>query len=195
MSSGVEAETPAAAVEQPPTEAPAAEQPPAAAETKAVKEKKPKEKKEKKPRAPKTASHPPYFQMIKEALMALNEKSGSSPYAIGKYMEEKHKAVLPANFKKMLALQLKNSAAKGKLIKIRASYMLSESNAKVPQAKKERTVAKTKKEKKTETTAKKPTRPTRKVAAKKAKKTAPAKPKQPKSIKSPAAKKAKKATA
>ncbi|CAN1190539.1 Histone H1 [Linum perenne] len=81
----------------------------------------------KKPRSPKTASHPPYFQMIKEALMGLDEKSGSSPYAIAKYMEEKHKAVLPANFRKILAVQLKNSAAKGKLIKIRASYKLTES--------------------------------------------------------------------
>ncbi|KAF9596553.1 hypothetical protein IFM89_012284 [Coptis chinensis] len=41
-------------------------------------------------------------KMIKEALLALKEKGGSSPYAIAKYMEEKHKAVLPANFNKML---------------------------------------------------------------------------------------------
>ncbi|KAK6922624.1 Linker histone H1/H5, domain H15 [Dillenia turbinata] len=194
MSSTNEAETPAD-VEQPLTEAPAAEQPAAADETKAVKEKKPKEKKEKKPRAPKTASHPPYFQMIKEALLALNEKSGSSPYAIAKYMEEEHKAVLPANFRKMLTLQLKNSAARGKLIKIKASYKLSDPNLKVSETKKERTVTKSKKERRTETTAKKPRRSTRNVTAKKTKKAAPAKPKQPKSIKSPAAKKAKKATA
>ncbi|KAG5219194.1 HISTONE H1-3 family protein [Salix suchowensis] len=73
----------------------------------------------KKPRQPKpkTVAHPPYFQMIKEAILALNEKSGSSPYAIAKYMEGKHKAVLPANFKKILGHQLKNSAARGKLIR------------------------------------------------------------------------------
>ncbi|KAJ0096610.1 hypothetical protein Patl1_29065 [Pistacia atlantica] len=87
------------------------------------KEKKPNPPKEKKPKA---VSHPPYFEMIKEALLALKDKSGSSPRAIGKYIEEKHKSVLPANFKKMLGVQLKNSAAKGKLIKIRASYMLAE---------------------------------------------------------------------
>jgi histone H1/5 len=49
--------------------------------------------------------------MIKEALLALKEKNGSSPYAIAKFMEEKFKSVLPANFKKMLNLQLKNQAA------------------------------------------------------------------------------------
>ncbi|KHN41909.1 Histone H1 [Glycine soja] len=93
---------------------------------KLAKEKKPKAPKEKKPKQAKTASHPPYLQMIKDALIALNEKGGSSPYAIAKYMEEKHKAVLPANFKKILGLQLKNQAARGKLVKIKASYKLTE---------------------------------------------------------------------
>ncbi|KAF2290833.1 hypothetical protein GH714_015714 [Hevea brasiliensis] len=176
------------------------EQPPLTEE-----EAKPTEKpvKEKKPKQPKTASHPPYFQMIKEALLALNEKSGSSPYAIGKYMEEKHKAVLPANFKKILALQLKNSAARGNLIKIKASYKLSEagkkenSTAKVPKEKANRA----KKPKEAKTIAGPTTRKTRsankteaakRVGAKKAKKSTTAKPKQPKSIKSPAAKRIKK---
>ena len=131
--------------------------------------------------------------MIKEALLALNEKSGSSPYAIAKYMEEKHKAVLPANFRKILALQLKNSAARGKLMKIKASYKLSEAGKKgKATATKAKTETKSKpaaKPKKSEATKK----PAKKIGAKK--KTTPAKPKQPKSIKSPAAKKAKKATA
>ncbi|XP_028774552.1 LOW QUALITY PROTEIN: histone H1-like [Neltuma alba] len=95
-----------------------------------TKEKKPKVPKEKKPKQAKTVSHPPYFQMIEEALLALNEKGGSSPYAIAKYMEEKHKSVLPANFRKILALQLKNQAARGKLIKIKASYKLSSESVK-----------------------------------------------------------------
>ncbi|GMI64648.1 histone H1-3 [Hibiscus trionum] len=120
--------------------------------------------------------------MIKEALLALNEKSGSSPYAIAKYMEEKHKAVLPANFRKILALQLKNSAARGKLIKVKASYKLSEADKK---GKFTATKGKTEKKIKVEVTKKKPTK---RVEAKK--KTTPAKPKQPKSIKSPATKKA-----
>ncbi|KAK4602939.1 hypothetical protein RGQ29_011786 [Quercus rubra] len=49
--------------------------------------------------------------MIKEALLVLNERNGLSPNAIAKYMEEKHKD---------------NSAVRGKLIKIKASYKLSE---------------------------------------------------------------------
>lgn len=127
-------EVAAPAVEQPATEAPAAVEPKQKAE-KPVKEKKPKAPKEKKPKLPKTAAHPPYFQMIKEALLALDEKSGSSPYAIAKYMEEKHKQELPSNYKKILGLQLKNSAARGKLIKIKASYKLSEAGKKVTVAK------------------------------------------------------------
>ncbi|KAF5735968.1 histone H1 [Tripterygium wilfordii] len=182
----------------------AVEQPPAVEEVKPaekpVKEKKTKAPKEKKPKQAKTASHPPYFQMIKEALLALNEKSGSSPYAIAKHMEEKHKAVLPANFRKMLTLQLKNSAARGKLVKIKASFKLSEAGKKdKPATRKPRTDA-TKKPKAAKTTdAKKKTEITTRTAKKagptRPKKSAPAKPKQPKSIKSPAAKKAKRATA
>ncbi|CAI9110906.1 OLC1v1011006C1 [Oldenlandia corymbosa var. corymbosa] len=186
-------------VEQPQVEAPAPEKP----TEKPVKEKKPKAPKEKKPKAPKTAAHPPYFEMIKEALLALNEKGGSSPYAIAKFMEEKHKAVLPANFRKIMALQLKNSAAKGKLIKIKASYKLSESKKAKDAVKKPKPAAKANAEKpirksttkttrsatkKTEAVAKKPAKKPKKAAA-------PAKPKQPKSIKSPAAKRAKKVAA
>ncbi|KAI3909016.1 hypothetical protein MKW92_049537 [Papaver armeniacum] len=109
-------------------------------EKKSVKEKKekvPKEKKEKvnkekKPKSDKAShpAHPPYFQMIKEALLALNEKGGSSPHAIAKYMEEKHKDVLPANYKKMLGVQLKNCVANEKLIKVKASFKLSDASKK-----------------------------------------------------------------
>ncbi|MCL7043645.1 hypothetical protein MKW94_012759 [Papaver nudicaule] len=76
------------------------------------------------------ASHPTYFQMIKEAILALKERSGSSPYAIAKYMEEKHSKILPANFKKLLAVQLKNCVANGKLIKMKASFKLSDASKK-----------------------------------------------------------------
>lgn len=133
----------------------------------------------------------------------LDEKSGSSPYAIAKYMEEKHKAVLPANFRKILALQLKNSAARGKLIKIKASYKLSEAGkkdkgtakvAEKPKQTKATTAPRTRSVKKSEAT-KKAAKPVKKVGAKRTRKSTPAKPKQPKSIKSPAAKKAKKTAA
>ncbi|KAL6220671.1 hypothetical protein ACLB2K_008427 [Fragaria x ananassa] len=184
--------------------APAVEAPPAREKKlKDLKEKKPKQTKTK----PKTAAHPPYFQMIKEALLALNEKSGSSPYAIAKYMEENHKA-LPANFKKTLALQLKNSEARGKLVKVKASYKLSEAGKKDKTHKSTGTrTTRASSKPKEEEEKKKKTKSTRtktktKAAAapkkkqvKKNKKSSAAKPKQPKSIKSPAAKKAKKAAA
>jgi len=80
--------------------------------------------------------------MIKDALVALNEKGGSSPYAIAKYMEKKDKAVLPTNFKKILDVQLKNQAARGKLVKVKTSYKLSET------AKKEKKETKDNSEKK-----------------------------------------------
>lgn len=146
-----------------------------------------------------------FAQMIKEALLALNEKSGSSPYAIAKYMEEKHKAVLPANFRKILGLQLKNSATKEKLIKIKASYKLSETGKKdkVAAAKPVAKKTATKKPRTTRAAAaaaaagtKRKAEGVKKVATKKgAKKATPAKAKQPKSIKSPAAKRAKRAAA
>ncbi|XP_077246498.1 histone H1-3 [Tasmannia lanceolata] len=159
-------------------------------DTKALKEKK--ATREKKPRKakPSNPSHPPYFMMIKEALIALNEKSGSSVHAITKYMEEKHKAVLPENYKKMLSLQLKNCTARGKLIKIRASFKLSELGKKDSS-----TAANKKKSSKKVEKSPKAVKPAKKVGAKKAKKSAPAKPKQPKSIKSSGAKKAKKTSA
>ncbi|KAJ0445441.1 putative linker histone H1/H5, domain H15, winged helix-like DNA-binding domain superfamily [Helianthus annuus] len=167
MSSTVEAKNLNAAVEKP------------------VKEKKAKVPKEKKAKTAKTASHPPYFQMIKEALLALNEKGGSSPHAIGKYLEDKHKAVLPANFRKTLALQLKNSASKGKLIKVKASYKLSDATATTTGGRKKATKA---------TPAKKAVKAVKTTPMKKTKKMTPAKAKQPKSIRSPAAKRAKKAS-
>lgn len=157
--------------------------------------------------------------MIKEAVLALKEKGGSSPYAIAKYMEEKHKAVLPANFRKILGLQLKKSASKGKLVKVKASYKLSESGkkdkatTKAPKALQAKTkkleqvkpgaakgVSKGKSAvKKTKAAAAAAAAATAKPKAKPVQKTkkraAPtkAKAKQPKSIKSPAAKKSKKA--
>lgn len=130
--------------------------------------------------------------------MALNEKSGSSQYAIAKHMEEKHKAVLPGNFRKILSLQLKNSVEKGNLIKIKASYKLSgagKGTSKSGGAMRAKGTAGPNKipVKKSETPKKAP----REVAAKRTRKTAaPSKPK-PKPLKSikSSAKKARKVTA
>lgn len=88
--------------------------------------------------------------MIKDALLALKAKECSSPHAIAKYIEERQKGALPANFRKILRLQLRSFAAKGKLIKVKASYKLSElgkKDNKVPKA----VVAKKKVEKVKET--------------------------------------------
>ncbi|KAM0044039.1 putative linker histone H1/H5, domain H15, winged helix-like DNA-binding domain superfamily [Helianthus debilis subsp. tardiflorus] len=74
-----------------------------------------------KPRSP--SLHPPYFEMIKEALVTLKERSGSSQYAITKFIEENQKN-LPAKFKKVLLTQLKKFVAGGKLVKVKASYKL-----------------------------------------------------------------------
>ncbi|KAG2609157.1 hypothetical protein PVAP13_4KG127310 [Panicum virgatum] len=86
-------------------------------------------KKARKPRSrkPKSAGphHPPYFEMIKEAILSQDGKAGASPYAIAKHMEEKHRDVLPANYRKVLAVQLRNFAAKGRLVKVKASFKLA----------------------------------------------------------------------
>lgn len=166
----------------------------------------PKPVKEKKPRAPRkkktTPTHPPYFEMIKEAITALNDNTGSSPYAIAKFMEEHHKDELPANYKKVLATQLKNFTAKGKLVKIRASFKLKEAEVskknKKPMTKeisKIPTKARSKRKAPTVMSAETKKKNARQSRAKKAKKAALRKPKQPKSIKSGASKKANKAVA
>ena len=70
--------------------------------------------------APKTEkkapSHPPYQVLIKEAISALKERSGSSLAAITKYVGEKHN--LPGPWKKTLSLQLKRLTEAGKLVKV-----------------------------------------------------------------------------
>lgn len=79
-----------------------------------------------KPRSP--SLHPPYFEMIKDAIVTLKEKTGSSQHAITKFIEEKHKN-LPANFKKLLLTQLKKFVAASKLVKVKASYKLPATKA------------------------------------------------------------------
>lgn len=62
--------------------------------------------------------------MIKDAIVSLKEKNGSSQYAIAKFIEEKQKQ-LPANFKKLLLQNLKKNVASGKLAKVKGSFKLS----------------------------------------------------------------------
>ncbi|KAM3388685.1 hypothetical protein ACQJBY_011056 [Aegilops geniculata] len=150
------------------------------------------------------ASHPTYFEMIKEAIAALKDRTGSSSVAIAKYIEEKHGKALPANFKKMLSVQLRASASKGKLVKVKASYKLSEAAKKdAPKSKPAKDAAKPKKKvaakpKKAAAAGTKRKAPEKKKLVAKAKKSpaakAKAKPK-PKTVRSPAAKKARKVAA
>merc|ERR1712144_141633 len=56
-------------------------------------------------------AHPPYEKMVKAALVALKDRTGSSTQAIAKYMKANYD--LPENF-----------AKSGKLVKVKASYKL-----------------------------------------------------------------------
>lgn len=105
--------------------------------------------------------------MISDAIMTLKERNGSSQYAIGKFIQDKHKDHLPVNFKKMLLIQLKKLVATDKLVKVKASYNL-------PSAAK--TVAATKLKKEAAPAKKKPAAPAKTKAAPKAKPAAKAKP-------------------
>ncbi|KAM0825939.1 hypothetical protein ACQ4PT_069199 [Festuca glaucescens] len=135
------------------------------------------------------ASHPPYFEMIKEAIVALKDRTGSSSVAIAKYMEEKHGKSLPANFKKMLSVQLRGSAAKGKLVKVKASYKLSDAAKKdSPKAKPVAAKAAPKPAKDAVKPKKDAAKPKKKAAAAGAKRKAPEKKLIAKAKKSPAAK-------
>jgi len=69
------------------------------------------------------------LQMIKDAIVSLKERTGSSQYAIAKFIEEKHKQ-LPSNFKKLLLQNLKKNVASGKLVKVKGSFKLSSATPK-----------------------------------------------------------------
>ncbi|CAI9118286.1 OLC1v1019835C1 [Oldenlandia corymbosa var. corymbosa] len=73
----------------------------------------------------KVRSHPPYYEMIKEAIATLKERTGSSVPAIAKFVEDKEGKNLPPNFKKLLFIQLKKFVASGKLTKVKNSYKLA----------------------------------------------------------------------
>lgn len=121
--------------------------------------------------------HPPFIKMITEAIVALKERSGSSQYAIQKYIEEHHKNLLP-KFRKSLLKNLKKLVADEKLVKIKNSYKLPPKTAPKPAAPKPKP-------------AKKPATKPAKAKPTKAKAKAPEKPKpvaKPKAAPKPAAK-------
>ena len=55
--------------------------------------------------------------------MSLKERTGSSQYAITKFIEEKHKQ-LPQSFRKLLLFNLKKLVAVDKLVKVKHSFKL-----------------------------------------------------------------------
>ncbi|XP_027365330.1 histone H1-like [Abrus precatorius] len=169
----------------------------------------------------KPLSHPPFAVMITEAIASLKERTGSSQYAITKFIEGKHKE-LPPTFRKLILHQLKKAVASGKLVKVKNSFKLAPTRsapvkaAPAPAAKKPKAVtkpstkaaaSKPKAAAKTKAVAKPKAKTTassakpkakaakvtvaKKVAAKPARKTPVKSAKKPKSVKSPA-KKAKK---
>ncbi|GMY17026.1 histone H1-like [Fagus crenata] len=69
--------------------------------------------------------HPPYFEMISEAILTLKDRTGSSQQAIAKFIEDKYKQVLPTNFKKVLSVQLKKFVKSERLVKIKNSFKVS----------------------------------------------------------------------
>ncbi|KAH9682232.1 hypothetical protein WN943_028971 [Citrus x changshan-huyou] len=146
----------------------------------------------------KSRAHPPYSEMINEAITALKERTGSSQFAIAKFIEEKQKASLPNNFKKLLLVQLKKLVANGKLVKVKNSFKLppkSSSSTAAAAAKKPKpsstgaTAAKKPKPSSTAAAAaKKPKASSTDAAAKQTKSKPKAKEAAVKSIKSPAKK-------
>ncbi|GER38760.1 histone H1, partial [Striga asiatica] len=61
--------------------------------------------------------------MIKDAIVTLKDQTVSSQPAIAKFIEDKQKN-LPANFRKVLLLQLKKLVANDKLVKVKSSFKL-----------------------------------------------------------------------
>ncbi|XP_048544583.1 histone H1-like [Triticum urartu] len=147
---------------------------------------------EKKPRSRKPRSagphHPPYFEMIKEAIMAAADgKAGASAYAIAKRVGERHGEALPGNYRKVLGAQLRGFAAKGRLVRVKASFRLAPAEEKKAAPKSKKRTATTKKA----ASKKAAPAPARQKRAKKAgPPTAKPKPKQPKSIRGRKANKA-----
>lgn len=73
-----------------------------------------------------TATHPPYAEMIYRAIEALKEKDGSSKRAIGKYIEQAYRGLLPPEpaHSTLLAQHLKHLKSTGLLVMVKKSYKL-----------------------------------------------------------------------
>ncbi|KAL6500285.1 hypothetical protein OROHE_025651 [Orobanche hederae] len=69
--------------------------------------------------------HPPYFQMISEAITTMKDRTGSSQPAIARFIEDNYPNLLPPNFRKNLSTQLKRLLRSEKLVKVKNSYKIS----------------------------------------------------------------------
>ncbi|KAK8693797.1 hypothetical protein V6N13_071366 [Hibiscus sabdariffa] len=69
--------------------------------------------------------HPPYLEMICEAISTLKDRTGSSQPAIAKFIEDKYGKMLPPNFNKLLSVQLNKFVKSEKLVKLKNSYKIS----------------------------------------------------------------------
>ncbi|OIW07017.1 hypothetical protein TanjilG_02651 [Lupinus angustifolius] len=80
--------------------------------------------------SPPTAPHPPYLEMITDAITTLKERKGSSQTSIAMFIEEKHKKSLPSNFNKLLSVQLNKFVKSEKLLKVINCYKISSNSTK-----------------------------------------------------------------
>ncbi|XWS34190.1 hypothetical protein CRYUN_Cryun21dG0019200 [Craigia yunnanensis] len=74
---------------------------------------------------PPSFNHPPYLDMISEAIGALKEKNGSSKRAISKYIESAYKEELPPKHSVLLTDHLKRLKNNGLLVMVKKSYKLA----------------------------------------------------------------------
>jgi histone H1/5 len=76
------------------------------------------------------ASKKSYFELAKEAIAALKERSGSSSQAIKSHIVANHPTIKFAQHS--LRTALKKGAESGKLVKVKASFKLAEAEKKAP---------------------------------------------------------------
>ncbi|XP_073056392.1 uncharacterized protein [Primulina eburnea] len=76
------------------------------------------------PFVPAVHNHPPYAEIIKDAIASLNERNGSSKRAIAKYIKTHH-TNLPPTHASLLASHLKRLRDDGLILMVKNSYKLA----------------------------------------------------------------------
>lgn len=71
-----------------------------------------------------------YFELAKEAIAALKERTGSSPQAIKAYITSNHSSIKFAQH--LLRAALNKGVETGKFVKVKASFKLAASEKKAP---------------------------------------------------------------